>query len=203
MFSCVSLVVVSAGAGMRLDCRWQVVKTSDGSEADGSESRVGVNVQSTPCMEGQRGQGGRSRQWLTKSRRMKSASQSGLGAGARGLDDASGPLDEGHASRSRWRGFWFRPQHRGRVSRFRVTKPAETMRRSEDRWWDREACIEAKQSHEGAKSIRCSEVVVGPKCSWATCITSCSCRGNWVLYNKRWRVAAMGPSNLVPLLTKT
>lgn len=32
------------------------MKASDGSEADGSESRVGVNVRSTPCMEGQRGQ---------------------------------------------------------------------------------------------------------------------------------------------------
>lgn len=52
----VCLVAMSAGARMRLDCQWRVVKASDGSEADGSESRVGVNVRSTPCMEGQRGQ---------------------------------------------------------------------------------------------------------------------------------------------------
>lgn len=46
----------------------------------------------------------------------------------------------------------FQPQYQGRVSRFQATKPAETTR-SEDRWRDREACVEAKQSREGAVGI--------------------------------------------------
>ena len=34
---------------------------------------------------------------------------------------------------------------------------AECSRRSEDRWRDREACIEAKQSREVARSVRCTK----------------------------------------------
>jgi len=34
---------------------------------------------------------------------------------------------------------------------------AECPRRSEDRWRDREACVEMKQSREVAGSVRCSE----------------------------------------------
>ena len=33
----------------------------------------------------------------------------------------------------------------------------ECSRRSEDRWRDREACVEAKQSREVAGSVRCSK----------------------------------------------
>lgn len=118
IFSCVPLMAVSAYAGMRLDCQWRVVRASDSSEADGTRGRVGVNVRSPPCMEGQRRYNGWSRWWLTKSRRMKSASQGGREREREDLTvHASGPLDEGYTSRSRMMRFpgfslknggWFR-----------------------------------------------------------------------------------------------
>jgi len=43
---------------------------------------------------------------------------------------------------------------RGRI---RAGIGAESPRRSEDRWRDRKACVEAKQSREVAGSVRCSE----------------------------------------------
>ena len=105
IFSCVSLVAVSAGVGMRFGCRWRAVKASDGSRPMDPRGRAGVNMQSTACMEGQRGHDRRLRWRLTKSRQMKSASQGGPGAGVRGFYDASDPLDEGHTSRSRMKRF--------------------------------------------------------------------------------------------------
>ena len=47
----------------------------------------------------------------------------------------------------------------GRKTRGRILAGigAECPRRSEDRWRDREACVEMKQSREVAGSVRCSE----------------------------------------------
>ena len=74
------------------------MKASDGSQADRPESRVGVSVLSRPpCMESQRGHGGRSRRRLTKSRWMKSEDQDGPRAREREdlMRQASKALDEG------------------------------------------------------------------------------------------------------------
>ena len=70
---------------------------------------------------------------------------------ARAVEDVG---DTRRGSEDRWTVSEFGHQNPGKDSGgIRVESP----RRSEDRWWDRKACVETKQGREVIGSVRCSK----------------------------------------------